>query len=56
MLGLLAPLSAANRASRTTALGLVVANLMPLIGIIALGWSPSRAARGRPRECERTVD
>ena len=40
MLGPLAPLSAANRASRTTALGLVVANLMPLIGIIALGWSP----------------
>lgn len=40
MPGPLAPLSAANRASRTTALGLVVANLMPLIGIIFLGWSP----------------
>lgn len=41
MPGPLATLSATNRASRTTALSLVVANLLPLIGILFLGWSPS---------------
>lgn len=38
--GPLALLSAANRRTRTTALGLVLANLTPLVGVIALGWSP----------------
>lgn len=33
-------LSRATRATRTTAAGLVLANLMPLLGIVALGWSP----------------
>lgn len=38
--GPFALLSVADRATRTTALGLILANLMPLIGVIALGWSP----------------
>lgn len=32
-------LSGATRATRTTAAGLVIANLVPLVGVVALGWS-----------------
>lgn len=32
-------LSSATRATRSTAAGLVLANLMPLVGVVALGWS-----------------
>ena len=33
-------LSAATRTTRTSALGLVLANLLPVVGVLALGWSP----------------
>lgn len=38
--GPLALLSAATRPTRATAIGLILANLMPLVGVLALGWSP----------------